>query len=93
MILASQRRPGAVSRVPRAQRPGRVAVSPGPGTPTFSHDLRKEGHPYLCEAFLGVCLVKLHPRERVLHLRFRNESSEMLELFVGVPEVLQTAPR
>ena len=80
----------AAPRVHRAQRPARVAVSPGPGTAAFSHDLCNDRHPHLCEAFRGVCLVEPHPHERVLHLH-RDESGELLELFVGVPEVLQAS--
>jgi hypothetical protein len=93
VILAAQLRPGAAPRVLRAQRPGRAAVSRAAGTTAFSYDLRGERHPYLCEAFLGVCLVKLHPHERVIRLGFRDEGCELLELLVGAPKVLQTALR
>ena len=64
LILAAQRRPGAAPCMPRAQRSGRVAVSPSPGTTAFSRDLCNDRYPHLCEPFLGVCLVELHPYER-----------------------------
>ena len=91
VILTSLRRPEAAPRVPRERLPGCAAHSRGASTTFLSYGLRDERrYPYLCEALLGICLVKPHPRKRVLRLCLRDESGYLFELLVGMPKVLLT---